>query len=405
VAKDPVDLISEPDIVELAQALVRIPSQFIEGELVEHDEISRFLADHMRSIGLEVEVPEEVDGYPVVVGSTPKCGDGPVVGVIGHYSTVAIGDRSEWTQDPLGGELIDGKIYGRGTIDQKAGIAAVLNAAKALIDSGNELNGQLRLLMVPGEGCTEMAMEPIGKNQPDSIKCDVYVDCDGEPGNISLAHGGFIWFELTCKGHGGHSGALTADGTPPVNPITKLVSVLNHLQDGHWMTYERHRLFKPEFGRYTEDSIVDINVISGGSKVNIIPNIARAQVDIRMLPSQTVEGLRKELDATLQQLRDNDPDLDIDYEILAISKNNRETPPDHFVVKAIQDTMEEFDQDKPKLVGSIGGGRGTLSQFGPIIHFGAGAGAGVHAPDEYADVDGLVLGAKLHARLYSRLLT
>lgn len=171
------------------------------------------------------------------------------------------------------------------------------------------------------------------------------------------------------------------------------------------MTYERHPLFKPEFGRYTEDSIVDINVISGGSKVNIIPNIARAQVDIRMLPSQTVEGLRKELDATLQQLRDNDPDLDIDYEILAISKNNRETPPDHFVVKAIQDTMEEFDQTKPKLVGSIGGGRATLSQFGPIIHFGAGAGAGVHAPDEYADVAGLVLGAKLHARLYSRLLT
>lgn len=404
--KDVVKLIQEDTIVELTQSLVRIPSQYIEEELVEHDECASFLAKSLKNLGFEVEVAEAVEGYPVVVASTPKVAEGLTLGVIGHYSTVAIGDPAEWTYSPTGGELVDGKIYGRGSVDQKGGIAAVITAAKALMDLGVPLKGQLRLVLVPGEGCTEMALEPIAKDNPDILRCDAYLDSDGGPGRISLVHGGWIWLEIVTKGRGGHSASLTSENEVPINPIIKMMNVLTRLSKCDWMEAKRHPLFGPEEnGRYSKDPIVDINVFHSGSKVNMIPNEARAQIDIRMMPSQTIPQVLEELENVLEQLRQNDPELKVSYRQLNSSKNPHEVEPNHQIIQAIQTTCKELDYPTPELVGSFGGGRAALAAFGPVMHFGAGGGSGAHSPDEYALVDKLVIGAKLHAKLYSKLFT
>lgn len=395
----------EQEIVELTQSLVRIPSQYIEGELVQHAELAAALADYMREIGMTVTVEEPLEGYPVVVGSTPPATTGPTIGVIGHYSTVAIGDLGEWTRDPIGAEIEGNHIFGRGTADQKGGIAAVLIAAKRLVASGVELKGQLKLLLVPGEGCTEMALEPVVARNPDAVRCDLYLDSDGGPGRISLVHGGWIWLELIVKGKGGHSGALTRDGSVPINPIQKLVSVLHRVQDPSWLRAERHPLFGPDHGRYSEDPIVDVNVIRGGSKVNIIPNEARAQIDLRMLPSQSIKGTLADLDRVLDELRGEDPDLHVEYQMLNRSKNPNEVSPDHPIIQAIIETTRELGEPEPVLTGSFGGGRAALAEMGPVLHFGAGGGSGAHAPDEYALIDRLVMGSRLHEALYLKQLT
>ena len=396
--------IDRDELVALTQRLVRIPSQYIEGELVQHAEIAADLADYLRGIGLEVTIEEPLPDYPVVIGSTAPANGGPVLGVIGHYSTVAVGDTAEWEHDPFGGEELDGRIYGRGSADQKGGIAAAILAAKQLVDSGTELKGQLRLLLVPGEGCTEMALEPVVEQKPEALRCDVYLDSDGGPGRISLVHGGWIWLELTVSGKGGHSGALTRDGEVPVHPIHKLVKVLARLQDPDWMQAERHPLFGPENGRYSRDPIVDINVLRAGSKVNIIPNEARAQIDIRMLPSQSIAGTLADLDTVLDELRAADLDLEISYKVLNRSKNPHEVKPDHPVIAAIQATCRELGEPEPVLGGSFGGGRAALAAMGQVLHFGAGGGNGAHAPDEYAVIDRLLVGSRLHANLYQRYL-
>jgi succinyl-diaminopimelate desuccinylase len=393
------------EIVALTQRLVRIPSQYIEGDLVQHAEIAADLAAYMRESGLDVRIEEPLADYPVVIGSTGPANGGPVIGVIGHYSTVAIGDVAEWTRDPLGGEVEDGRIYGRGATDQKGGIAAVLIAARELVRSDADLKGQLRLLMVPGEGCTEMALEPVVAQSPDAVRCDVYLDSDGGPGRISLVHGGWIWLELIASGKGGHSGALTSEGKVPVNPIHKLVKVLARLQEVDWLHGEQHPLFGPENGRYSRDPIVDINVLRAGSKVNIIPNEARAQIDLRMLPSQTIVSTLGDLDRVLDELRAQDPDLRIAYRVLNRSKNPHEVKPDHPIIAAIQETCRELGEPEPVLSGSFGGGRAALADMGPVLHFGAGGGSGAHSPDEYALIYRLVVGSQLHSRLYERLLT
>jgi succinyl-diaminopimelate desuccinylase len=405
VSEDVTAAIPADEIVHLARQLIRIPSQYIEHELVQHREIAEFLARRMDAIGLEVQVLEQVTGYPVVVGTTPDGDGGPTIGVVGHYSTVAIGDRHEWTHDPTAGELVGDRLYGRGAADQKGGIASVLAAAHALLTSGKTRTGRLRLLMVPGEGCTEMAVEPIVAKTPDAVRCDTYLDSDGGPGNITLAHGGWIWIELTTRGRGGHSGALTSDGRVPINPVAKMVGVLERLRNPDWMTAERHPLFGPEYGRYSQDPIVDVNVFRAGSKVNIIPNEAKAQIDLRLLPAQTIPGVLAEFETVLAGLRAADPDLDVSYAVLNRSKNPRITPPDHPMITMIQRTCREMGEPVPRLVGSIGGGRAAFATFGPVMHFGACGGKGAHAPDEYTTVDRLQRGARLHARLYLNALT
>lgn len=407
MAVDPVSLIKEEEIVELTQQMVRIPSQYIDGELAQHAELAEFMANYMRSIGLEVAMPEAVEGYPTVVGTTPGGEDGPTIGVIGHYSTVAIGEPDLWTRDPLGAELEGDRIYGRGSCDQKGGMAAAMIAVKSLMESGLPRHGRIRLLMVPGEGCTEMALEPVVADPElrEQVKCDLYLDSDGGPGRISLVHGGWIWLELLTKGKGGHAGALCADGSFPINPVDKMIDVLYNLKAKPWMTGEKHPLFNPDYGRHSDEPIMDINVFRAGDKVNIIPNQARAQIDIRMLPAQSIDGVLAELEQALESLRAEDPELDVSYRIVNRSKNDQEVTPDHPVIQAIMETCRELGEPEPELVGSIGGGRASLASMGPVLHFGAGGGKGAHAPDEYAEIPRLVKGARLHAKLYGKLMS
>lgn len=405
---DPVAIISEEAITRLTQEMVRIPSQYMDGKLAEHREIAQYLAGVMQTIGLDVDRVEAVEDYPVVVGATPGGDDGPVYGVICHYSTVGTGSRDDWERDPFGGELVEGCIHGRGSADQKGGIAAVIEAARCIMESGLERKGQLRLLMVPGEGCTELALEPIVANPTmvEKVRCDTYIDADSGSDSIVRVYGGWIWIELTTEGKGGHAGALTSDGTVPINPVDKMVDVLSYLKSTPWMKAERHPLFGPEAnGRHSPDPIMDIDVFQAGSKVNIIPFHATAQIDIRLLPSQHIPQVLEELEAALDYLRSQDPDLTVSYRIIGRSKNEREVPADHPVITAIKDACREFGLPKPPVTGGNSGGRAALAKLGAVLSFGAGGGSNIHAPNEYAPVELLVTGAKLHARIYNVLLS
>ena len=122
-------------VIELTRTLVHIPSDYSEGTLANHQEIARFLVGELKTLGMEVHVVEPTPGYPLVIGRLRGTGGGPVLGMMGHYNTVPVGDRARWTVDPFAAEMRDGRIYGRGAYDQKGGIAALLVATRAIIES------------------------------------------------------------------------------------------------------------------------------------------------------------------------------------------------------------------------------------------------------------------------------
>ena len=84
-------------------------------------------------------------------GDRPAAAGGERVIICGHIDTVAAGDPAEWTPDPFGGEIRDGRLYGRGSLDMKGGVVAGLAALRALVDSEVELDGEAVLLTVPSE--------------------------------------------------------------------------------------------------------------------------------------------------------------------------------------------------------------------------------------------------------------
>jgi succinyl-diaminopimelate desuccinylase len=394
--------IDRDHVVELTRTLVRIPSEYSEGTLANHAEIARFLATELRSLGMEVQLVEPTPGYPLVVGRLRGAGKGPVLGMMGHYNTVPLGDRARWTVDPFAAEVRDGRIYGRGASDQKGGIAALLAATRAIVESRVALGGDLLHLYIPGEGAQDHVLPHVAKNTPELIKADWYLDTDGGPDIIQVA-AGHVWLKLTATGRSAHPGG----STPWVNAAHKLATVLVAMADfDAWMTYERHPLFTSLGGKPR----VEIGTLEAGKAVNQIPDRAVAQVDIRLNPKQTIDGVMAELNALLAKLKKQDPEIDIKVERLPGTQvvpyhHWTSITPDDPLVATIRAVAQARLGRTPGFIGSRGGGRPDLWHVGAKwISWSANVGANAHAPDEWVDIEGVRQSARIYAEIMMRML-
>jgi succinyl-diaminopimelate desuccinylase len=401
------NFIKEPELVELCQKLVRIRSDYDEGVTANHKEMAAFLGAQLRALGFTVDIVEPEPNYPTVIGRLRGTGGGPILGLVAHYNTVAVGDRSKWTVDPFGALTKDGKIYGLGSSDQKMPMAASLIAVKAIVDSGAKLKGDLVLLFIPGEGAQVHSLPYITKNKPELLKADWYLDTEGGPDIVQIS-GGWVWTKITVTGDAGHPGSRSAKGGRPTNAIFELTKVLNAIQEpDNWMKYEKHPLFKrPE---YQGKPIVEVGKIDGGYKVNQVPDHAEAQVDIRLLPGQSPDGVLAEMRDLFARLQKDDPNLHATVEAMTTQwvplKYWKGLTDDDALVKAIREVAPPFTGKVPGWTGSIGGGRPDLWETGAKwVNFGIGGGANSHAPDEYATIEGGMKRAELYAQLLLRLL-
>ena len=128
------------DIVEYTRGMVRIPSENPPGN---ETEISDFVSELLASLGFDVEQVESRPDRVNTLGLLEGTGGGKSLLWNGHYDTVPVGNLDYWTVDPFGGEVRDGRIYGRGSGDMKGAIASAMVAAKALGNLGLRLRGDL----------------------------------------------------------------------------------------------------------------------------------------------------------------------------------------------------------------------------------------------------------------------
>jgi len=402
--------IKEADIISLTQQLVRIRSDYDEGVLANHKEMAKFLGDYLRKLGMEVQIIEPEPNYPTVIGRLKGTTGNPKLGLLGHYNTVMVGDRSKWTVDPFGGEYRDGRIYGLGAADQKMAIAASLIAAKAVIDVGIKLKGDLVLLYIPGEGAQVHSLPYISKNQPELLKADWFLDTEGGASILKMATG-WTWVKVRVTGVTGHTGGGRGDGKPgrPVNAIYKLAKVLTEIEKiDNWMTYKKHPLFPRPL--YAGKPIVEVGKIEGGYKVNQVPDWADAQVDIRFLPGQSPDGVLTEMRALFDRLKKEDPQLNVTVEPMTtqwvpVKYWEKLNDNDQFI-KTIREIAPAYIGRVPEWTGGSGGGRPDIWETGAIyVSFGiSGGGGNGHSPNEYANPEAGVKRAYLYAELLLRML-
>ncbi len=193
----PLPPIDRAAMLAFAQQLVRTPSPSCQ-----EGAVAALIAEEMRRVGFAEVRRDEMGNVIGRIGA----GNGHKLLLNGHMDTVDVGSPENWTHDPLGGELADGVLYGRGAVDMKGALAAMIYAGKGLIDSGAGLGGDLYVVAVvqeePNEG---MAMRHVVEQE--GLRPDWVVL--GEATNLQLARGqrGRLEMEVTIHGRSAHASA------------------------------------------------------------------------------------------------------------------------------------------------------------------------------------------------------
>lgn len=250
---------------ELTQKLVSFQSINPPGN---ESAVLEFIGQWLKALGFEVEVLTFGDQRANLVARYgPQ--DRPVC-LSGHIDVVPLG-AAPWSEDPFGGEIKDGRLYGRGSCDMKGGIAAFLIAARDFIEKSPTLKDGLILIITGGEetGCTgaraliEQMTAPAAK---------LLVIPEPTSNEAVIAHKGVAWLRLMTRGKTAH-GSMPEQG---VNAILKMARALLALQATP-LPGQPH----PVLGTAT----MNVGVIEGGLNTNSVADRCWANVDIRLTPN------------------------------------------------------------------------------------------------------------------------
>jgi succinyl-diaminopimelate desuccinylase len=286
------------ELLDLTRALIRLDTVNPPGNERAPAEL---VLDYARRWGLQGELVPLGPKRANLQLSLPGQGAAPALLYCGHFDTVPLGEAA-WTHPPHGAHVdADGLLWGRGSVDMKGGVAAILLGMATLAQAGICLPGDLRFLGTIGEevDCAG-ASAALASGVMDGVGQLVIA----EPTDLALvvAHKGALFLEFTTLGRSAH-GAMPEQG---VNAIVQMTRLLARLETFDFAV-ETH----PLLGRPT----LNIGTIAGGSVVNLVPDRCTVQVDVRTVPGLDHQALLKRLEALLTELRTALPDFQAEWRL------------------------------------------------------------------------------------------
>ena len=266
-------------VVELLQALVRIPSVNPHGEPgtdgVGEKRIAAWLADFLRDSGATVELREVLPDRPNVVARWPSSTPGkPRILFAPHTDTVSV---EGMTIDPFGAELRDGKIWGRGASDTKGPMASMLWALRESRDLLPRLGHEIWFAGLMSEETDQHGSRALAREE----HFDFVIAAEPTGLDVVHTHKGSAFFNLRTTGLAGHASRPDLGD----NAIDKMLDVLAVIRTEFAADFARQR--DPLLGAST----LSIGTIRGGSKTNVIPDSCSASVDMRFVPAHYDPGL------------------------------------------------------------------------------------------------------------------
>jgi len=372
------------DVVSLLQHLVRIPSVNPENtpgtDLTGEGEIAKFLTGWLEGLGAEVTLEEIRPGRPNLIARFAPMDGRPRVLFGPHLDTVGVGGM---TIDPFGGEIRDGRLWGRGSSDTKGPMAAMLWALRQTRELQKISPIAFDLVAFMGEESNQWGSKDFAKNHAHEYTFALV----GEPTSMEVVHvtKGSLWTTLKTTGKAAHS-SQPQKGENAILKLIRAIDTLDHHLGGKLAAFTH-----PVLGQST----MNVGVINGGSRPNIVPDLATAVIDIRITPSLAQSG------GALKLLGDTITDFDLPVEIVNPHENPpMETAEDHPVIKALLATGS-------KLAGAPWfSDAAHLSDGGiPSICIGPGSIDQAHTIDEFISVGALEKGAVFFENFIRRLAT
>ena len=361
------------DVAELLADLVRIDTTnpALGAGAPGERELARELARRLEALDLEVDLWDVLPGRPNIVArlrgsGRANGGPAPSLALCGHMDVVAA--TSPGAFEPA---VRDGRMYGRGAADMKAGLAAALLAAEAIVESGEPLAGDLLIAgLVDEEWRSAGAAALPARYAPDAA---VMVECTGL--DVVTEHGGFAWFDVESRG----IEAAGDDTEHGVDAITLLAPVLTGIG-----RLDAALAARPPaaYGRGS----VHASTIQGGDQYPVYPACCTVGIERCLIAGETVARAQAEIDGLLAAARAADPRFDGGSRMI-VGREPAALDPAGEIVAAVTSAAQHVLGRPPNVRGDMGWmDSGLLVEAGiPCVVFGP-AGHGEHTADEWVEL-------------------
>ena len=363
--------------LQLAQQLIRLPSTPESGG---EPRVAELLADRLDAAGFTVTVHAYADEHVNLVARWGDPGR-PALCLSGHLDTVtAVED--DWTADPHAADVVGTRLYGRGAVDMKTGVAAMVRAAEDYVASPPPDAVPLALVLTAQEEVGSLGAALLTRESgllPDSCFLLIAEPTSNQP---MLGHRGALWLDLVSRGRSCHG------STPQLgeNAIDKLVEALSRVSAWAEETATTHEVL----GRRT----LNTGRIRGGALRNIVPDFATAELDFRTAFDEDATTIPAQLDELLDQLAAVQPVISLPPVYTAPGNawvRLVRTVASRYVDLSDSPLVARFFTDASVLTKALGGV--------PTVICGPGSPDQAHVVDEWCEVDDISTAAAIYSDL------
>ena len=375
--------LDEATLTQLLARLVQAPS--VSGEEAPAVHV---LANCLSDAGIAVTVEEVTPGRPNLVAQVGT-GEGPILLLTGHSDTVPIGDG--WTKDPFGAEIENGRLYGRGSCDMKAGLAGMALALVGLHRSGVKPKGTVIFA-----ACVDEEVNGIGTQA--AIKAGLAADWAviGEPTDLQAIRAckGNAYFEVEVTGKAAHAGSPERGINAIYGAAEAVIAAQRHIGE---LAAKRHELL----GKPT----LTVSTITGGFAQSAVPDKCTLWVDRRLIPGESGAAALAEFDSAIR--RHGHPPAGCEHRShLRMELPPSEVPERHPLVAAL--TAAARENGAPHLpvggwTAASDGGYLMRDAKIPTVLFGPGSILNqAHRPDEFVPLNETVVATRTYMTLAAR---
>ncbi|HUM14618.1 MAG TPA: M20 family metallopeptidase [Candidatus Nitrosotalea sp.] len=390
--------IDADEVVELTRALVRIPSVYRPNDPTGTEaQVAAFVESWLRREGFAVEVQPVAPGRPNVIGwlGEKRAGSRSLL-LEGHTDVVTEGDPGEWSHPPFGADLVEGRIYGRGTADMKSGLAAAMVAAAAFRRAGVTLRGKLVVGALVDEedgmiGVRHLCTTPVGR------ELDAAIICEPEQNELCLEQRGVVWARFRVRGKMAH-GAMPEAGVNPIAGLGRLLAAAPGLERRLRRACERSRYLRPP--TVTPTIVQGPPPRVGVPQSNVIPAVAETTFDIRLTPGIGADGIRAELETICRDVAEAQPGLKVEWEPVNAFRLATKVERSEALVQAMIRGVKQATRRAARYGGVPGSTDGTILRMElgiPIVTCGPGDRLIPHQVDEFVSADQVVEAANIYA--------
>jgi acetylornithine deacetylase len=295
-------------------------------------EIASYINSELQQMGLNPEISDAAPGRPNVICVLKGNGGGKSLMINAHTDTVGV----EGMENPFGAQIVDGKLYGRGSYDMKSGIAAMLSVAKTFAGQTTKLSGDLVLTFVADEEHESVGASAVAEK----IRTDAAIVTEPTDLRLCLAHRGFAIHKITVHGKTAHGGNHMLG----IDANLKAASILTELASlaGSLPGTRKHPL--------CGEGSMHVPLIEGGRSLFIYSHKCTFHTERRTLPGETVDSVNTDLTELMNNAKAKDPDLRADIEEV-LWRSPYEISPDREIVKTVTKAAESVLGRIPETIG------------------------------------------------------